>query len=47
MKKYKAMVIVGGTTITTVVYAENPTFAYKLMQKLFGEGNVITTPIQI
>jgi hypothetical protein len=47
MKKYKAMVNVGGVTLTTVVFAENSMFAYKLVQKLFGDNNIVSPPIQI
>lgn len=47
MKKYKTVVNVGGVTITTVVFADSSMFAYKLVQKLFGESNIVAPPFQI
>ena len=47
MKQFKATVKVGGLVISTIVFAENVNFAFKLVQSLYGAGNVVSPPIQI
>ena len=47
MKQFKATVKVSGTIITTIVFAENPMFALKLVQQQFGNNNVVSPPMQI
>jgi hypothetical protein len=47
MNQYQARVRVSGVTVTTVVYAENTPAAIKILQVLFGAGQVIGTPTEI
>ncbi|HBK43467.1 MAG: hypothetical protein A2X74_06425 [Polynucleobacter sp. GWA2_45_21] len=47
MKQFRATVRASGVVVTTVVYAENTTFATKILQALFGAGNVISIPAEI
>lgn len=44
MKRFSATVRASGVIVTTVVYAENINFATKILQTLFGTGNVISIP---
>lgn len=47
MKQFKATVKVSGTIITTIVFAENPMFALKLVQQQYGANNVVSPPMQL
>lgn len=47
MKRFSATVRASGVIVTTVVYAENINFATKILQTLFGTGNVISIPREI
>ena len=46
-EKYQAWVRASGVTVTTVVHAENFAAAIKILQVLFGAGQVIGTPTKI
>lgn len=47
MKRYKAIVKVSGVVMSTIIFAENPIFAFKLVQQQFGANNVVTPPIEV
>jgi hypothetical protein len=47
MKQFRAMVKASGMVVTTIVFAENTTFAIKIFQAQFGAANVIGIPTQI
>jgi hypothetical protein len=47
MKQFRATVRASGMVVTTIVFAENTTFAMKILQAQFGAANVIGTPTQI
>ena len=47
MKQFRATVRASGMVVTTVVFADNPNFALKILQAQFGATNVIGIPIQI
>jgi hypothetical protein len=47
MKQYRAIVKASGLVVTTIVFAENTTFATKILQAQFGAANVIGIPTQI
>jgi hypothetical protein len=46
-EKYQARVRASCVTVTTVVHAENFAAAIKMLQVLFGAGQVIGTPTKI
>jgi len=47
MKQFRATVRASGMVVTTIVFAENTTFATKILQAQFGANNVISIPTQI
>lgn len=47
MKQFRATVRANGVVVTTVVHADNVNFAIKILQALFGVGNVISIPAEI
>jgi hypothetical protein len=47
MKQFKATVKVSGVWINTIVFADNSSMAFKLVQGQFGAGNVLSPPQQI
>ncbi|QWD59911.1 hypothetical protein [Polynucleobacter sp. MWH-UH35A] len=47
MHQYKAIVKVGGVVMSTIVFAENPNYAYKLVQQQYGANNVVSPPMQL
>ena len=47
MKQFRATVRASGIVVTTIVFAENTTFAIKILQAQFGTANVIGIPSQI
>lgn len=47
MKQFRATVRASGVVVTTVVHADNVNFAIKILQALFGVGNVISIPAEI
>ena len=47
MHQYQALVKAGGMTVQTVVFAENVNAAIKILQALYGAGNVASAPTQI
>jgi membrane-associated PAP2 superfamily phosphatase len=47
MKQFRATVRASGVVVTTVVHADNVNFAIKILQALFGVGNVISIPTEI
>jgi hypothetical protein len=47
MKQFKATVKVGGMWVSTIVFADNPILAFKLVQSQYGAGNVLAPPTQL
>jgi hypothetical protein len=47
MKQYKAAVKVGGLWAETIVFAQSPLHALKLLQAQYGANNVQRLPIQL
>jgi len=47
MKQFRATVRASGVVVSTVVHADNVNFAIKILQALFGVGNVISIPAEI
>jgi len=47
MKQFRAAVKVGGMWVSTIVFADNPTLTFKLVQPQYGAGNVLGPPIQL
>jgi hypothetical protein len=44
MKQFKATVKVCGMVVSTIVFAENPIHAFKLVQQQYGTNNVVSPP---
>ena len=44
MKQFKATVKVSGVIVNTVVFADNPIHAFKLVQQQYGSTNVVSPP---
>ena len=47
MKQFRATVRASGMVATTVVFANSSIEAQKILQALFGVGNIISSPQQI
>ncbi len=47
MKQFRATVRVSGMLISTIVFADNPALAYKLVQAQYGANNVLAMPTQV
>jgi hypothetical protein len=47
MKQFRATVRASGLVVTTIIFAENTTFAIKILQAQFGASNVISIPTQV
>ena len=47
MKQFLATAKASGVAVTTGAYAENVTFAIKMLHALFGAGNVVSLPTEI
>ena len=47
MKQFRATVKVGGMWVNTIVFADNPILAFKLVQSQYGASNVLAPPTQL
>ena len=44
MKQFKATVKVGGMWVSTIVFTDNPSPVFKLVQSQYGAGNILAPP---